>query len=47
MAGQRIGSALVTREGHIAGVLMVTDVCDAFGEYVKALHSDDGGDEAA
>ena len=47
MAGQRIGSALVTRKGQIAGVLTVTDVCRAFGEYLKALHPDDSGDTAA
>ncbi len=45
MAERRIGSALVTRQGRIAGVLTVTDVCRAFGEHLKEMYP--GGDDEA
>ncbi len=42
MAERRIGSALVTRNGKMAGVLTVTDVCRAFGELLREFYPDEG-----
>lgn len=47
MSERRIGSALVTRKGRLAGLLTVTDVCRAFAEHLRKWYPDDGGDAAA
>jgi CBS domain-containing protein len=44
MAAQRIGSAVVTRRGKLAGVLTANDACRAFADYlddVAAIDDDD------
>jgi CBS domain-containing protein len=44
MATQRIGSAVVTRRGKLAGVFTASDACRAFADYledVAAIDSDD------
>ena len=45
MAERRIGSALVTRKGRMAGVMTVTDVCRAFAEHLREFYP--GDDDAA
>ncbi|MDX1431088.1 MAG: CBS domain-containing protein [Gammaproteobacteria bacterium] len=47
MAERRIGSALVTRKGKLAGVFTVTDACRAFGEHLREQFHPGGGDDAA
>ena len=47
MAERRIGSALVTRHGKLAGVFTVTDACRSFAEFLRAPLKPAGGDEAA
>jgi acetoin utilization protein AcuB len=39
MAARPIGSALVTREGRLAGILTAADACRAFGELLRGLRS--------
>ena len=46
MAKRRIGSALVTRQGKLAGIFTVTDACRAFGEFLRSMFPE-GPDEAA
>jgi len=47
MAERRIGSAIVTRDGRLAGVLTWVDVCRAFAEHLHALDpAPEGGDAA-
>jgi len=50
MAEQRIGSAIVTRRGKLAGVFTANDACRAFADYLEDVQSlndggDDGGDD--
>ncbi|MGD8860715.1 MAG: CBS domain-containing protein [Myxococcales bacterium] len=47
MAGLQIGSALVTRHGHLAGILTTTDVCRILGELLRENLPPGGGDAAA
>jgi acetoin utilization protein AcuB len=47
MAERRIGSALVTRHGKLAGIFTVTDACRAFGEFLREMFPEGPGDEAA
>ena len=35
MAKQEIGSAVVTQEGKLAGILTTTDVCRVLGEVLR------------
>jgi CBS domain-containing protein len=44
MASQRIGSAVVTRRGKLAGVLTVNDACRAFADYLDDITTIDGED---
>jgi acetoin utilization protein AcuB len=46
MAERRIGSALVTRQGKLAGIFTVTDACRVFGEFLRSMFPE-GPDEAA
>ena len=46
MAAQRIGSAVVTRRGKLAGVFTTNDACRAFADYLDDVTAIDG-DEAA
>ncbi len=47
MAEHRIGSALVTRRGKLAGVFTVTDACRAFADYLDGGPPVAGDDDAA
>ena len=47
MAKKRIGSALVTRQGRLAGVFTSVDACRCFGEYIRENFPGPGGGEAA
>ena len=47
MARRRIGSALVVKEGRLAGIFTVTDACRSFAECLKTQFPSEGGDEAA
>ena len=47
MANRHIGSALVTREGKIAGIFTVTDACRRFGEFLRKMFPPPGDDEIA
>ncbi len=47
MAERHIGSAIVTREGKLAGVFTSVDACRSFGEYLQAQFPSGGGNEAA
>jgi acetoin utilization protein AcuB len=46
MAAQRIGSAVVTRRGKLAGVLTANDACRAFADYLDDITAIDGEDAA-
>ena len=37
MAKRRVGSALVVRDGRLAGILTATDVCRLYGELLTQL----------
>lgn len=47
MAEHRIGSALVTRRGKLAGVLTSNDACRAFADFLEDVEASDEGDEDA
>jgi CBS domain-containing protein len=47
MATQRIGSAVVTRRGKLAGVFTANDACRAFADYLDERAAIDGNDDAA
>ncbi len=47
MADGHIGSAVVTREGRLAGVFTAMDACRTFGEYLRERFPHGDGDEAA
>jgi acetoin utilization protein AcuB len=42
MAERRLGSAVVTRKGQLAGVLTATDVCRAFARFLRETYPADG-----
>jgi CBS domain-containing protein len=37
MAAEHIGSALVTKHGHLAGIFTATDACRAFSRHLRSL----------
>ena len=37
MSKRHIGSALVVKQGRLAGILTVTDVCRLFGDHLRSL----------
>jgi acetoin utilization protein AcuB len=45
MASQRIGSAVVTRRGKLAGVFTANDACRAFADYLDGVTAVDEDDE--
>ena len=45
MATQRIGSAVVTRRGKLAGVFTTNDACRSFADYLDDVVAIDGDDE--
>jgi predicted transcriptional regulator len=47
MASRHVGSAIVTREGRLAGVFTWGDACLAFAEFLDEMYPPPGGDEAA
>jgi len=46
MADQQVDSALVVKDGKLAGIFTVTDVCRSFRELLRSLFPS-GGDDAA
>jgi CBS domain-containing protein len=46
MASQRIGSAIVTRRGKLAGVFTTNDACRAFADYLDDVDVIEGDDAA-
>jgi acetoin utilization protein AcuB len=46
MAERHIGSALVVKEGKLAGIFTTTDACRTFGQLLRSLFPK-GGDDAA
>lgn len=47
MAERSLGSAIVTRQGRLAGVFTALDACQCFGEYLAENFPHGGGNEAA
>lgn len=47
MAERHIGSAIITKNGKLAGVFTSTDACKSFAEYLRNQFNPTGGDEAA
>ncbi len=47
MAERHIGSALVVKEGRLAGIFTHTDACRRFGEFLRERFLEAGGDDAA
>jgi CBS domain-containing protein len=45
MADHRLGSAIVTRRGKLAGVFTYTDACRAFADYLEDIR-EAGGEDA-
>jgi CBS domain-containing protein len=46
MSGHQLGSALVTREGRLAGVFTTTDACRHFADFLREQFRRAGGDVA-
>ena len=47
MSAHRLGSAIVTREGRLAGVFTTTDACRHFAEFLREQFRRSGGGDAA
>ena len=47
MAKQRLGAALVVKDGRLAGIFTLTDACSCFAESLRQQFPSSGGDEAA
>lgn len=47
MAEQRLGAALVVKDGRLAGIFTLTDACRSFAESLRQQFPREGGDEAA
>jgi len=47
MASRRVGSAIVTRQGRLAGVFTAMDACRCFGEYLAENFPHGSDDDAA
>jgi acetoin utilization protein AcuB len=47
MAEHRLGSALVTRRGKLAGVFTTTDACRAFADHLEGMRPGSDEDDAA
>lgn len=47
MASNHIGSALVTRNGRLAGLFTTNDACRTFGEYLQDKFRPNNGNDAA
>ena len=47
MARHHIGSALVVKNGKLAGIFTTTDACRCYGEYLRSLFPTGNGHDAA
>ena len=47
MAQNHVGSALVVKDGKLAGIFTVTDACRSYGNLLRSLFPAGGDDEAA
>ena len=47
MATKHIGSALVVKNGKLAGIFTMTDACRAFAEFLRSIFPDSDNDSAA
>ena len=47
MAGRNVDSALVVKDGRLAGIFTRTDACRCFGELLRTLFPRDHDDDAA
>jgi CBS domain-containing protein len=47
MARHHIGSALVTKDGRLAGIFTSSDACRIFGEWLRYHYRPSNGDDAA
>ncbi len=47
MARYHIGSALVVKNGKLAGIFTMTDACRTYGEYLRSLFPTGDGHDAA
>jgi len=47
MAERHIDSALVVKNGRLAGIFTATDACERFGEFLRWVYAPAGGGDAA
>lgn len=47
MAKERLGAALVVKDGRLAGIFTLSDACQCFAENLRQQFPPSGGDEAA
>jgi acetoin utilization protein AcuB len=47
MAKERLGAALVVKDGRLAGIFTLTDACQCFAEHLRQQFPPPGGTEAA
>jgi acetoin utilization protein AcuB len=47
MATHHIGSALVTRHGHLVGIFTATDACRVFCQHLRSIFPESQGGDAA
>ena len=47
MAKERLGAALVVKDGRLAGIFTLTDACRCFAESLRQQFPSSGGNEAA
>jgi acetoin utilization protein AcuB len=47
MAARHIGSAIVMRQGKLAGVFTSVDVCESFADFIDEVFPEPGDDQAA
>ena len=47
MAAEHIGSALVTRHGHLVGIFTATDACRVFSHHLRSIFPQRSADDVA
>lgn len=47
MATEHLDPALVVLSGKLVGIFTLTDACRSFGEFLRSIFPEDGGDDAA
>jgi hypothetical protein len=47
MAAEHIGSALVTKNGHLVGIFTATDACRVFCRHLRSIFPKNPGDAVA